>query len=288
MNRVHIVTDSACDLTESQATTAAVVVVPLSIRFGDEEFTDRVQLSVDQFWDRMASAPNLPETAAPSPGAFEAAFRAAAAAGATGVVCITISAALSATHQSAVLAGIAVADLIRVEVIDSKSITAGQGSMVLAAASVAATGGSFEDVKRAAETLIGKSYVYGTLDSLDNLRKGGRIGGAQALLGSLLSIKPLINVSTGAVQEAGKQRTRSRALTALTGFLVDAKKSHGSVSHVAVMHGNASEADVSHMLDLLAEHCERADIAVGQIGAVIGTHGGPGVIGLCFVSPAQS
>jgi DegV family protein with EDD domain len=287
MNRIHVVTDSACDLTDAQATSAGVTVVPLSIRFGSDEFTDRVQLSVDQFWERMAAAPNLPETAAPSPGAFEAAFRAAAAAGATGVVCINISAALSATHQSAVLAGIAVADLIQVTVIDSQSITSGQGVMVLAAATVAADGGSVEEVAQAATSLIGRSYVYGTIDALDNLRKGGRIGGAQALLGSLLSIKPLINVSTGKVEEAGKQRTRSKALTALAGFLIDAKAKNGSVSNVAVMHGNANEADINHVLDLLGTHCDRASIAVGQIGAVIGTHGGPGIVGLTFVSPAN-
>ncbi len=236
----------------------------------------------------MATAPHLPETAAPSPGAFEAAFRAAAAAGATAVVCVTLSAALSATHQSATLAGIAVQDVLEVRVIDSKSITAGQGSIVLAAAHVAAKGGSIDEVAAAVTSLHGKSYVYGTLDSLDNLRKGGRIGGAQALLGSLLSIKPLIDVSTGAVQEAGKQRTRSRALTALAGFLITAKASHGSVSDVALMHGNASDADVNQLLDLLGEHCDRSTIRVGQIGAVIGTHGGPGVIGLCFVAPAPN
>ncbi len=288
MNSVHVITDSACDLTDEQASAARVTVVPLSIRFGSEEFTDRVQLSADEFWARMASTPGLPETAAPSPGAFEAAFRAAQSAGAAGVVCITISAALSATHQSAVLAARSVTDDFPgfpVTVIDSKSITAGQGTMVLAAADAASRGEGIQQVVQVVQSYIGRSFVYGTIDSLENLRKGGRIGGAQAMLGSLLAIKPLINVSSGAVEEAGKQRTRSRALVALVGFLEKAKQEHGSVSNVAVMHGNASATDLAMVLELLSHHVDRSSITVGRIGAVIGTHGGLGVIGLCFVAP---
>jgi DegV family protein with EDD domain len=285
VNRIHIVTDSACDLTDAQASAANVRVVPLSIRFGSEEFTDRVQLSADQFWQKMAQTPGLPETAAPSPGAFEAAFRDAAANGATGVLCITISSALSATHQSASLAAKAVADTIAVQVLDSMSITAGQGTMVLAAAAAGAAGNSLEEVLAVASSFVGRTYVYGSLDTLDNLRKGGRIGGAQALLGSLLSIKPIVNVSTGKVEEAGKQRTRSRALAALAGFVGEAKAKNGSVGDVHIMHGNASKADVDQLLELLAPHCDVASVRIGQIGAVIGTHGGPGVMGLTFVSP---
>jgi DegV family protein with EDD domain len=287
VNRIHIVTDSACDLTEAQASAAGVRVVPLSIRFGAEEFTDRVQLSADQFWQKMSQTPGLPETAAPSPGAFEAAFRDAAAKGATGVLCITISSALSATHQSASLAGQAVADTIPVTVLDSVSITAGQGTMVLAAAAAAAAGGSLEDVLAVASSYVGRTYVYGSLDTLDNLRKGGRIGGAQALLGSLLSIKPIVNVSAGKVEEAGKQRTRSRALAALAAFVGTAKAANGSISDVHIMHGNATQADINQLLDLLASHCDPTSVRIGQIGAVIGTHGGPGLMGLTFVSPAS-
>jgi DegV family protein with EDD domain len=288
MNSIHIVTDSACDLTEEQAKALSITVVPLSIRFGADEFTDRVQLSADQFWTKMAAAPNLPETAAPSPGAFEQAYRQAAAAGATGIVCITISAALSATHQSATLAAKAVADTIDVHVIDSASITFGEGTMVLAAATAAAAGKSSDEVIQVVKRYLGHTFVYGTIDTLDNLRKGGRIGGARAMLGSLLSIKPLINVSTGSVEEAGKQRTRSKALAALVSFAAEAKAAHGSISNVAIMHGNATQADIDQVLDYLSPHCNRDEIHIGQIGAVIGTHGGPGIMGLTFVSPAET
>jgi DegV family protein with EDD domain len=158
--------------------------------------------------------------------------------------------------------------------------------MVLAAATAAAAGESLEQVAATANSYIGRSFVYGTIDSLDNLRKGGRIGGAQAMLGSLLSIKPLIDISSGAVEEAGKQRTRSRALTALAGFLEQAKVQHGSVSDVKVMHGNATEADLAALIEVLGQSVDRTTVQVGRIGAVIGTHGGLGVIGLCFVAPA--
>jgi DegV family protein with EDD domain len=288
MASVHVVTDSACDLTNAQVQASGITVVPLSIRFGSEEFTDRVDLNADQFWAKMAKTPGLPETAAPSPGAFEAAFRAAGAAGAAGVVCITLSAALSATHQAAALAAQSVRDVIDVRVIDSHSITAGQGTIVLAAAKAAHDGNDLAAVVKRVEAFSGKTYVYGSLDTLDNLRKGGRIGGAQALLGSLLSIKPLVNVSSGIVEEAGKQRTRSKALVALAQFVIDAKTRNGSVSDVHLMHGNASQTDINTMLELLAPHHERTSITIGQIGAVIGTHGGPGIMGLTFVSPAVS
>jgi DegV family protein with EDD domain len=288
MNRVHIVTDSACDLTEEQASELSITVVPLSIRFGSEEFSDRVQLSADQFWAKMAATPTLPETAAPSPGAFEQAYRQAAAAGATAIVCITISAALSATHQSATLAAKAVSEVIDVRVIDSASITFGEGTMVLAAAQAAALGKSPEEIEQEVAHYIGRTFVYGTIDTLENLRKGGRIGGARALVGSLLSIKPLIDVSSGSVEEAGKQRTRSKALTALAQFAADAKSQNGSIGNVAIMHGNASTGDIDQVLALLSAHCDRANVHIGQIGAVIGTHGGPGIMGLTFVSPARS
>jgi DegV family protein with EDD domain len=283
---IHIVTDSACDLTEAQASAANISVVPLSIRFGNDEYTDRVDLSADQFWSNMAKISSLPETAAPSPGAFEQAYRKAAAAGATGIVCITISSALSATHQSATLAAQAVLENIRVTVIDSKSITGGQGTMVLAAAAAAQAGKSMDEVAAVVKTFIGRTYVYGAVDTLDNLRKGGRIGGAQALLGSLLSIKPIVNVSTGTVEEAGKQRTRGKALAFLADFVIKAKQTNGSVASVHIMHGNAKPADIEEMLNLLAPAVARDQVVIGQIGAVIGTHGGPGVMGLTFVSPA--
>src|SRR5690606_24741440 len=123
-----------------------------------------------------------------------------------------------------------------------------------------------------------RTRVYGVLDTLDNLKKGGRIGGAQALLGSMLSIKPALDLSSGVVQEAGKPRTRKKALQ----WLADQVLAHDHVEELAIMHGDAPDVDA--VLELLAPRYGRDQIRVGHIGAVIGTHGGPRVVGACFLT----
>ena len=277
MGSVHVVTDSACDLPPESIAGKAITVVPLSIRFGGDEFVDRQDLTPAEFWSKVKASPVLPETAAPPPGAFEKAYRDAIAQGADGVVCITLSGDLSATYESAELAARNVGD-IPVRVVDSKSITMGLGFAVLAAAEAAEAGKGVDDVAGAAEDLIPRTHVYGCLDTLDNLKKGGRIGGAQAFLGSLLSIKPIINISSGSVEEEAKQRTRAKSLK----YLADKVKAAGEVERLAVMSGAAT--DVDQLIDLLAEQFPRDQIVVGEIGAVIGTHGGPGVVGVSYVT----
>ena len=279
MTGVHIVTDSSCDLTEIETTTNSIVVVPLSIRFGDEEFIDREELSADAFYAKMASTGLLPETAAPSPGRFEQAFRGAAAVGASAVVCINLSGELSATAQSARNAATAVAGDIDVRVIDSRSLTGGLGTMVLEAAAAARNGADVDAVVALVESMIPRTEIYGGLDTLENLKKGGRIGSAKALLGSMLSVKPIIRITDGAVEEAGKQRTRKRALE----WMRDQLFAEGTVEKLSILHGQAPDIDV--FLDMISERYPREQIRLGTIGAVIGTHGGPGVIGMCYLRP---
>ena len=279
MTGVHIVTDSSCDLTEIETTTNSIGVVPLSIRFGDEEFIDREELSADAFYAKMASTGLLPETAAPSPGRFEQAFRGAAAVGASAVVCINLSGELSATVQSARNAATAVAGDIDVRVIDSRSLTGGLGTMVLEAAAAARNGADVDAVVALVESMIPRTEIYGGLDTLENLKKGGRIGSAKALLGSMLSVKPIIHITDGAVEEAGKQRTRKRALE----WMRDQLFAEGTVEKLSILHGQAPDIDV--FLDMISERYPREQIRLGTIGAVIGTHGGPGVIGMCYLRP---
>lgn len=279
MTGVHIVTDSSCDLSESEMTTNGIGVVPLSIRFGDEEFIDREELRVEEFYSKMASTGLLPETAAPSPGRFEQAFRGAAAVGASAVVCINLSGELSATVQSARNAATAVADDIDVRVIDSRSLTGGLGTMVLEAAAAARNGADADAIVSLVESMIPRTEIYGALDTLENLKKGGRIGSAKALVGSMLSVKPLIHIGDGAVEEAGKQRTRKRALE----WMRDQLFAAGTIEKLSVLHGEAP--DIEQFLDMISERYPRDQIRVGKIGAVIGTHGGPGVIGMCYLRP---
>lgn len=274
MASVRVITDSSCDLPDELAAQLGIDIVPLTIRFGDTEFVDRRDLSAKEFWTRCARSPVLPETAAPSPGAFEDAFRAAATSGVSGIVCINISSKLSATIQSAQIAAKAVENDVPVRVVDSLSVTMGLGVMAIDAARRAADGASVDEVADAAESLVSRLKVFGALDTLENLKKGGRVGGAQAMIGSVLSIKPIIEVRDGEVHPESKQRTRARALT----YLVDKVKSAGPLERLAVMHGDAP--DVGPFLEQLGAVYPREDIIVGEIGPVIGTHGGPRVIGV--------
>lgn len=275
---VRIVTDSAADLTDAESAELGVSVVPLSIRFADEEYVDRRDLTPTEFYAKLDSATVLPETAAPSPGAFEAAFREALDGGADAVVCITISSLLSATMASAQNAARA-CEGADVRVVDSRSITWGLGSQVEAAAEAAADGADADRVVALVEDMKPRTRVYGALDTLDNLKKGGRIGGAQAMLGTLLSVKPIIDISTGEVQQEAKPRTRGKALK----YLVDKVAGAGAVENLGVMHGGAP--DIEQFLDMLSAHHPRADIHVGEIGATIGVHGGPRVMGVTFQVP---
>ena len=278
---VQIVTDSAADIPAETAAALGIRVVPLSIRFGDEEFTDGVNLSTAEFYEKMAATDLLPSTAAPSPGAFEEAMRAAGSAG-DPVVCINLSSALSATMQSAENAARAIGDDLDVRVVDSTSITAGEGLQVLAAAKAAADGATADEIVALVEDLRSRTKVFGALNTLDNLKKGGRIGGAQAMIGGLLSIKPIIDISTGSVTEAAKARTRRKALI----WLRDRLFQEPDLDRVAVCHGHADDFD--ELIELLLPRYDREQLDTWTIGPVIGTHGGPAVVGLVWHDPAPS
>jgi len=276
---VKIVTDSAADLTTAKASELGITVVPLTIRFGEEEFVDGIDLTPEAFYAKMAQVDVLPATAAPSPGAFEEAFRKAGADG-DAVICINLSAALSATMQAAEAAARSIGEEIDVRVLDSVSITAGEGRQVLAAAEAAAGGASADDVVTLVHDLSSRTRILGALDTLDNLKKGGRIGGAQAMLGSMLSIKPLIDISTGSVEEAGKQRTRRKAMM----WLRDRLFEQPQLDEVAVCNGGAD--DVDEFVELLLPRYDREQLSRWTIGPVIGAHGGPRVLGISWQAPA--
>ena len=272
---VRIVTDSACDLPQSIADELGIEIVPLSIRFGNEEFIDRRDLTPAEFWSRSAASATLPETAAPSPGQFEQTYRALIGSGATGIVVISLSSGLSATMQSAELAARAVSSDIAITVVDSRSATLGLGIIVAACARSAQSGASFDAVAAMASDLASRTKVWGALDTLENLKKGGRIGGAKAMLASVLSIKPIIEVRDGKVEEGGKQRTRSKALM----FLVEKLQSYGPIENLAVMHADCPDVDA--FVAMLRRHYS-GDIVIGDIGPVVGTHAGRGTIGIAF------
>ena len=279
MSGVKVVTDSSCDLPPELASSQDIRVVPLTIRFGPDEFVDRRDLTPAEFWSRCSTSPALPVTAAPSPGAFEEAFRVAIADGAEGIAAVCLSSKLSATIQAAQLGAQAAAGSVPIRVIDSLSVSLGLGLLVLKAAELAVAGKGLDDVAGGVEDLIPRSRLFAALDTLENLRKGGRIGGAQAFIGGMLSVKPIISVVDGQVEPASRQRTRSRALR----YLIDRVASdRGAIERLGVVHAQA--ADVGEFCDQLATATSipRDQQVVGDVGAVIGTHAGPGAVGVMY------
>jgi len=272
---VRVVTDSACDLPEPLVDELGIEIVPLTIRFGAEELVDREELSNREFWRRLTEASGLPETAAPSAGAFATRFGALADAGADGIVCVNLSSRLSATMQAAQVASSSVGERCPVEVVDSLTCSMGLGNLCIAAARRANEGAPLDEVVAEVTDRRDRTRLFGTLDTLEFLKKGGRVGNARALLGSMLSVKPVIEVRDGVVEEAGKVRTRSKALRLLADQVHDQP-----VEEVAVLHGAAPDLD--EFLDLVEDVAPRDKIVVGDVGPVIGTHAGPGVLGVTF------
>ncbi len=277
---IRIVTDSACDLPESTAAANHIDVVPLTVRFGETEYVDRRDLTPTEFWSKVKGSKVLPETAAPSPGAFEECFRAAAAQGATGVVCVTLSSGLSATYQSAQLGAEAAKDAIDVRVIDGQAVTIAQGLLALSGAKAAAAGKSLDEVAAIMQDNTKRVHLFAALDTLENLKKGGRIGSAAAMFGSLLSVKPLITVTDGVVAEEGKQRTRGRALDRL----IELAQQHGAAkaAQLAVVHGDAPDVDGFVDRFCAAIGRTRDDVIVADVGSVVGTHVGQGAVGVAW------
>lgn len=276
MTSVQIVTDSSCDLPEEVIAELNIKIVPLKIRFGETEFVDRFELSTDQFWDKCQSMDELPSTAAPAPGAFVEQFEEAASQGASGVVAIVLSGELSATIEAAQQAALMVKDKIEVKVVDSRTVTMGLGSIVVSAATAAQSGKNIEEISANTIDCVERTQVHAALDTLENLRKGGRIGAAGSLLGSMLSIKPLIEVRNGVVEPAGKQRTRSKALNSI----VTVVKEHAEqIEQLCVLH--AACEDVDAFVEQI-KAVVNVDVLVGQVGPVVGAHAGLGTIGVAF------
>ena len=288
---VSIVTDSSCDLSDDDIADLNVEIVPLFIRFGDDEYVDREEIDVNEFYRKMAESEHLPQTAAPPPGKFVEAFKRGLDSGSDAVVCINISSQISATMESAVQAAGEVEGDIRV--VDSNSVTAGLGTLGLNAARLAARGADADEIVAAVEEESRRTRVFGTLNTLENLKKGGRIGGAQAMLGSILSIKPIVDLSSGKVEEAGRQRTRKKALL----WLRNKVKAEVPVNHLTVMHGQAEDADTFRDMitatveEVAATNADTAadvdpeSIRMAQIGAIVGAHAGVGVIGVAYQVP---
>jgi DegV family protein with EDD domain len=261
-----------------------VITVPLDVRLGARDPELLRSLSGDEFWQLVKSTDDLPTTAAPSPGAFKQAFEQLHDSGCEEIVCITISSELSATFQSATV-GASTCDFA-MAVTDSRNATIGQGLLVLEALGVREEADSIDDLVSHLNAIQSQITTMGTLDTLENLRRGGRIGTAQAFFGSLLSIKPIIEIRHGRVEGESKQRTRGRSLS----YLADQVRSAGPLQRLGVVHALAD--DVTSFVDRLDGIDSTEPLIISTMGPVIGAHTGIGTIGVAFqrrsaVSPAR-
>ena len=280
MAPVRIITDSASDLPQSEADRLGIDVVSLTIRFGAEEFLDR-DLSPAEFWSKCASSPTLPESSAPSPGAFQEAFERAAAEGCDGIVVVALTSLLSATFSSATLAAEAVKGKIPVSIIDTRAATMSEGLLAIELGEMAQAGKSMDEIVARGNQLVPELGVIATIDTLEHLIKGGRLGGAKAFLGQILSIKPILAVREGVVAEAGKARTRSKALAILAQVARDA----GPIRRISVIHSQCP--DTQTLIDLVSDIPTKYPLVIADMGSTIGTHGGPGIIGVAWIREAN-
>ena len=276
MGRVAIVTDSASDLTAEVAAARGIRVVPLYVRFGDREFRTGVDLSTNEFWTRMVApdAP-FPTTAAASPGDFGAAFEEELANGAEAIVCVTVGSKLSATFKSAELA----AQGLRggeIHVVDSSSASMGVGLLALLGAELAADGLPASEIASTLRGRVGDIDLYVALDTLEYLRKGGRISPARAAIGTVLSIKPIITVTDGEVDTADRVRTRSKARERVLELLTARP-----VERIAILYTPPADPDAfgQEVFARLPGGIDAGHATTAVVGPSVGPHIGPGCLG---------
>ncbi len=273
---VRIVTDSTADLTREQQEAAGITVVPLNVHFGDQVFRDHVDLTADEFFRRLKASSQLPRTSQPSVGAFEEVFRSLRQ-NRDEIVSVHLSSKVSGTYNAALMAAKTV-DPEAIDVVDSLSTSMALGFMALEGARLAREGKDRKAVADRLQALVPKARVICVVDTLTYLERGGRIGKARALLGSLLNVKPILQLNDGEVVPLGRARGRPQALNRLVELLAR----DGRVSRLAIMHG-AARADAEQLRERVASSYPDLDILLTEIGAVLGTHTGPGVIGFTYL-----
>lgn len=275
---VRIVTDSTCDLPAERRRALGVTTVPLRLHFGNQEFRDRVDLDDRHFLQRLSVARVPPQTSQPPPGDFEKVYRALLQDPQDEVVSVHIAAALSGTVGSATVAAQAVAP-DRIQVVDSRTVSLGTGLQVLAAAELAQQGRPGAEIVAWLGSMPRRTGIICLLDTLRYLQLGGRIGKVQALVGTALSIKPLISLGDeGAVVPIGRVRSRAAGLRRLSELLVE----HRPLDRCGVLYVG-DPGDAQHLLRDAQGTFPGMDILLQHASPVISSHCGPGTIAYCYL-----
>jgi DegV family protein with EDD domain len=279
LRRVAIFTDSASDLDPAEAAARGITIVPLIVNFGSESYRAGVDLSIDEFWKRM-TAPDapFPTTAASSPGDFKAAYEAAFAEGAEAIVSVHVAGTLSGTIKSAQIARDMLPDR-DIHVVDSLGASMAQGILCRMGVEMAEDDRSAEEIADALSERAADMTIYLALDTLDYLKKGGRISGAQAAIGSLLSVKPIIRVQDGQVETAERVRTKGKARERMIELATERP-----IERMSILHTMTPEVDAFRQ-EMLARvpDIDPDAVSIEIVGASVGPHIGPGCIGVVLL-----
>lgn len=275
---VTIVTDSTADLPNAVAESLGITVVPQNVHFGTETYKDNVTITPDSFFSMLAASKELPKTSQASPGDFKEVYDRVGE-GSDGIVSIHIAAKLSGTYNSALQGAELTSASCPIEVIDTAQASMGVGLVVIAAAEAANNGATLEEVAAVARSAAERAQCMALLETLEYLQKGGRIGKAQAMLGSILQIKPMIIVNDGEVHELGKARTFTKALAKLR----ETVQEMGPAASVAIMHSTTPDAAQAFADSVAGMLPAGGSPYLARFGPALGVHVGPGAIGVALV-----
>lgn len=278
MSGIKIVTDSTSDLPTALVNEYNIRVVPLKVIFEDEIYREGIDITTTQFYEKLAAAKQLPKTSQPAPGEFKEVYEELTSDGST-VLSIHLSAELSGTYQSALVARNSLPDK-DIRVIDSKQVSMALGMLVIAAAKAVREKKSADEIVDLVLNLTKKVKTFFIVETLENLQKGGRIGKAAALLGNILNIKPVLTIEDGIVVPFEKVRGKGKALEKIISILKDYISSNG-LSFCALLHANCLKDAISFHKSLTSE-IDACEFMISDIGAVVGTHGGIGLMGVVF------
>jgi DegV family protein with EDD domain len=280
MASVHLVCDSTADLDPAFRAAHTVRVVPLKVIFGDDTLADGVEISAEAFYARLAAPGPFPRTSQPTPGEFEDVFKELGSDGGS-IVCTTISADLSGTYASATQARAALPDL-DIRVIDTRSVAVGHYAAVRGAVRAIEAGGDADAVEAAVAAVLSTDRVLFTVETLEFLRRGGRIGGARALLGSMLDIKPILEIRDGVIEAVGRVRTYPRAIDRV---VEECKRAADAWGGAELVIAHADRPQIAAELVERMRPLVSGEPSLTVVGPVVGCHSGPGAIGVGFHKP---
>jgi DegV family protein with EDD domain len=281
MTKIAIVTDSVACLPDELLQKYDIRVAPVQIIWDRVKYHDGVDIKTEEFYKRLRTSKTLPTTSSGIVGEFTEIFEDLMKKKVNGIVAVVLTGGLGAAYDSAVTAREAIIDL-PIEVVDTRTAMMAQGFAVLAAARAAEAGASMTDIARAARDTAAKTHLFWAMDTLEYLRKGGRVSLPQAVMASWLQVKPItgINLSNGKVEPLVRVRTKAKVIDKLL-EMMDERVKLSSPLHVAVIHGDALE-EASKLEKLVADEYHPIELMKSVITPVIGTHTGPGTLGLAF------